>query len=92
MSEEHPASPDGGGVSPSTSVFPAPDTDQCPACGNPAESRCRCFLGDRACRFGHEWHVCPVCQARTEGAGNHKVDHDHRDNWCRKCLDQTKAT
>lgn len=59
--------------------------DQCPACGNPAVAQCRCPLGDRICKFGHDWHVCPSCRHRVEGEGNHALDTDHTSNWCPAC-------
>ena len=28
----------------------------CPICGAEADWRCRCFLADSKCAYGHEWH------------------------------------
>lgn len=36
-----------------------PTAETCPACGQVAEGRCRCRMGERFCPHGHRWAVCP---------------------------------
>jgi len=49
---------------------PAPYGD-CPQCGSPGVSRCRCRLADTKCANGHEWHHV--------GAEVHLGPSDHSD-------------
>lgn len=37
-----------------------PYNSLCPVCGEPAKGSCRCMLGNKFCKNGHDWHHCPV--------------------------------
>jgi CheY-like chemotaxis protein len=34
--------------------------DECPLCGLPAQTRCRCKMAESTCPNGHKWHLCPI--------------------------------
>ena len=36
-----------------------PRPEMCPTCSEKWELQCLCSLGDRQCRNGHHWHLCP---------------------------------
>lgn len=50
------------------------DRFNCPTCGSPYETRCRCMRGDSWCKNGHSWHVCFVHQKIVLGEANHSLD------------------
>jgi hypothetical protein len=48
--------------------------DVCPVCGEPMVIRCRCLIGDTACKNEHEWVWCSVhkrCVVIPYGVNTH---------------------
>jgi len=69
----------------------AMDPEVCPDCGMPAESRCRCPLGDRVCANGHHWHQCYRCSAVVRGESDHAHPGANLCQQCRGPAHQAKA-
>ncbi len=43
--------------------------DECPLCGLPAQTRCRCRMAESTCPNGHKWHTCPIHGTPVLGHG-----------------------
>lgn len=61
------------------------NNEECPVCGQPAVTRCRCFWGDSHCKNGHQWHYCPKHNAPVAGGSVHSKQWHHE--LC-TCLDK----
>ena len=49
-------------------------TNNCPVCGEPSVSSCRCPCGEKRCKNGHTWHRCTIHDVCVIGAADHSKD------------------